>query len=151
MEEIAAKNAASFKNQKGIASIAEYRTPGGPKVILAKSLGYMNESGSPAQQLLKFYSLEPSSMIVIHDELDLEFGDIRSKFDGGHAGHNGLRDITEKCGSGYHRVRFGIGRPPGQMDVAAFVLKNFNADERAKLRELVNRAIEKVEGIVLAP
>jgi PTH1 family peptidyl-tRNA hydrolase len=151
VEEIAAKHSASFKTHKSIASTAEYRIPGGPKVILARSLGYMNESGNPAQQLLSFYSLETSSLIVVHDELDLEFGDIRTKFDGGHAGHNGLRDITEKCGSEYHRVRFGIGRPPGQMDVAAFVLKNFNSEERSRLRELVDLTIEKVEGLVLTP
>lgn len=150
VDEIAAQNNASFKSHKSGALVAEYRIIGGPKIVLAKSSGYMNLSGNPAKQLLQFYSIEPSSMIVIHDELDLEFGDVRSKFDGGHAGHNGLRDISEKCGTNYHRVRFGIGRPPGQMEVADFVLKNFNSEERAHLRELVGTAIEKFEGIVRA-
>lgn len=151
VEEIAAKHSVSFKNHKAIAATAEYRTPEGIKVVLAKSLGYMNESGNPAQQLLNFYSIETSSMIVIHDELDLDFSDVRVKFDGGHAGHNGLRDITNRCGSDYHRVRFGIGRPPGQMDVASFVLRNFNSEERVRLRELVDLTIEKVESLVLNP
>jgi PTH1 family peptidyl-tRNA hydrolase len=151
IDEIAAQNNLSCKSHKSGASVAEYRIIGGPKVVLAKGSGYMNLSGNPAKQLLQFYSIEPSSMIVIHDELDLEFGDVRSKFDGGHAGHNGLRDISEKCGTNYHRVRFGIGRPPGQMEVADFVLRNFNSEERSRLRELVGTAIEKFEGIVRAP
>lgn len=116
--------------------------------MLARSSGYMNESGNPAQHLLQFYSVEINHLIVVHDELDLDYGDVRAKFDGGHAGHNGLRDISEKCGTNYHRIRFGIGRPPGQMEVADFVLKNFNSEERSKLRELVDLAIDKVENLI---
>lgn len=148
VEEMAYEHSASFKAFKSFASVAEFRTPGGAKVVLAKSLGYMNESGNPAQLLLQFYSVETEHMIVVHDELDLEYGDVRSKFDGGHAGHNGLRDISEKCGTNYHRIRFGIGRPPGQMEVADFVLKNFNSEERSKLKELVTLAIDKVENLI---
>lgn len=145
---MAYEHSASFKVFKSFASVAEFRTPGGAKVVLAKSLGYMNESGNPAQLLLQFYSVETDHMIVVHDELDLDYGDVRSKFDGGHAGHNGLRDISEKCGTNYHRIRFGIGRPPGQMEVADFVLKNFNSEERSKLKELVTLAIDKVENLI---
>ncbi len=148
VEELAAKHSTSFKAFKSFASVSEYRTPAGAKIVIAKSSGYMNESGNPAQQLLKFYSVEIDHMIVLHDELDLEYGDVRAKFDGGHAGHNGLRDISEKCGTGYHRIRFGIGRPPGQMEVADFVLKNFNSEERSRLRELVDLAIDKVENLI---
>ena len=148
VEEMAYEYSASFKAFKSFASVAEFRTPGGAKVVLAKSLGYMNESGNPAQLLLQFYSVETDHMIVVHDELDLDYGDVRSKFDGGHAGHNGLRDISEKCGTNYHRIRFGIGRPPGQMEVADFVLKNFNSEERSKLKELVTLAIDKVENLI---
>ncbi len=145
---MAYEHSVSFKAFKSFASVAEFRIPGGPKVVLAKSSGYMNESGNPAQLLLQFYSVETDHMIVVHDELDLEYGDIRSKFDGGHAGHNGLRDISEKCGTNYHRIRFGIGRPVGQMEVADFVLKNFNSEERSKLKELVTLAIDKVENLI---
>lgn len=145
---MAYEHSATFKAFKSFASVAEFRIPGGAKVVLAKSLGYMNESGNPAQLLLQFYSVETDHMIVVHDELDLDYGDVRSKFDGGHAGHNGLRDISEKCGTNYHRIRFGIGRPPGQMEVADFVLKNFNSEERSKLKELVTLAIDKVENLI---
>jgi len=131
-----------------LAAVAEYRTAQGAKIVLARSSGYMNESGNPAQHLLQFYSVEIDHLIVVHDELDLDYGDVRAKFDGGHAGHNGLRDICEKCGTNYHRIRFGIGRPPGQMEVADFVLKNFNSEERSKLRELVDLAIDKVENLI---
>ena len=85
---------------------------------------------------------------MIHDELDLEYSDIRAKFDGGHAGHNGLRDISAKVGTNYHRVRFGIGRPDGQMPVADFVLRDFSASERKELASLIENACEKVAQLI---
>jgi len=108
----------------------------------------MNLSGNPVAKLLSFYSLDPERLVVIHDELDLEYQDIRNKFDGGHAGHNGLRDISAKVGTGYHRVRFGIGRPPGQMPVSDFVLKDFSASERKELPSLIEVACEKVAQLI---
>ena len=104
----------------------------------------MNVSGSPVQKLLQFYSIPLDRLIVIHDELDIEFGELRKKFDGGHAGHNGLRDISAKCGTGYHRLRFGIGRPDGQMAVSDFVLQNFSTTERKELPVLIELAIDQV-------
>jgi PTH1 family peptidyl-tRNA hydrolase len=148
VDELAHELGASFKSHKSGSVIAEYRSPGGPKVVLAKSSGYMNLSGNPTSQLLQFFSLEPSQLIVIHDELDLPYGDVRTKFDGGHAGHNGLRDISEKCGTDYHRIRFGIGRPTNGQEVADFVLKNFNSEERERLKTLVDQAIQKIKSII---
>jgi PTH1 family peptidyl-tRNA hydrolase len=148
VEELARKHSVTFKALRSFASVAEYRLPAEVKVVVAKSAGYMNQSGNHAKQLQQFYAVELDHMIVVHDELDFEYGDVRTKFDGGHAGHNGLRDISEKCGTAYHRIRFGIGRPPGQMEVADFVLTNFNSDERSKLVELVNLAIDKVENLI---
>jgi PTH1 family peptidyl-tRNA hydrolase len=148
VDELAHDLGASFKSHKSGSVVAEYRSPGGPKIVLAKSTGYMNLSGNPASQLLQFFSLESDQLIVIHDELDLPFGEVRSKFDGGHAGHNGLRDISEKCGTEYHRIRFGIGRPTNGQEVADFVLKNFNSEERSKLKALVDQAIQKTKNII---
>lgn len=148
LDELAKKFSTSFSSHRTSAQVAEFKLVGGAKIILAKSNGYMNQSGGPVAALLKFYSLETDRLIVIHDELDLEFGDIRTKFDGGHAGHNGLRDISAKCGTGYHRVRFGIGRPPGSQPVADFVLSNFAKEERAELPVLIEHAVEKVAQIM---
>lgn len=148
VDEFAHELGASFKSHKSGSVVAEHRSPGGPKIVLAKSTGYMNLSGNPTSQLLQFFSLDPDNLIVIHDELDLPFGEVRNKFDGGHAGHNGLRDISEKCGTNYHRVRFGIGRPTNGQEVADFVLKNFNAEERSKLKDLVDLAIQKTKNII---
>ncbi|PWL20682.1 MAG: aminoacyl-tRNA hydrolase [Candidatus Aquiluna sp. XM-24bin5] len=148
VDELAKKFGSSFRSHKSGSLVAEYKMVGGGKIVLAKSTSFMNLSGNPVSKLLKFYSLDPTSLVVIHDELDIDFTDIRVKFDGGHAGHNGLRDISAKVGTNYHRVRFGIGRPPGQMPVADYVLKDFSASERKELGALIDEACEKVAQLV---
>ncbi|MEO0313244.1 MAG: hypothetical protein RL140_474 [Actinomycetota bacterium] len=122
---------------------------GGEKIVLAKPLSYMNTSGGPVSSLAKFYGIEPDHIIVIHDELDIPAEDIRIKFGGGHAGHNGLRDIISALGTNdYIRVRVGIGRPPGQMDTAAFVLKDFSSAEKKELPTTLELAADAVEAII---
>ena len=148
VDELAKKFGVGFKSHKSGSLVAEYKMFGGSKIVLAKSTSFMNLSGNPVAKLLSFYSLDPERLVVIHDELDLEYQDIRNKFDGGHAGHNGLRDISAKVGTGYHRVRFGIGRPPAQMPVADFVLKDFSASERKELPSLIEVACEKVAQLI---
>jgi peptidyl-tRNA hydrolase, PTH1 family len=143
LDVLADKHSQRFKSHKTGTLVAE--VPHAPqKLILAKSQGFMNVSGSPVQKLLQFYSIPLHRLIVIHDELDIEFGELRKKFDGGHAGHNGLRDISAKCGTGYHRLRLGIGRPDGQMAVSDFVLQNFSTTERKELTVLIELAIDQV-------
>ena len=148
VDELAKKFGSSFRSHKSGSMVAEYKLVGGGKIVLAKSTSFMNLSGNPVSKLLKFYSLDPTRLVVIHDELDIDFTDIRVKFDGGHAGHNGLRDISAKVGTNYHRVRFGIGRPPGQMPVADYVLKDFSASERKELGALIDEACKKVAQLV---
>lgn len=148
VDDLARRFSTKFKSHRSGSLVAEFKMVGGSKIVLAKSTGFMNLSGNPVSKLLKFYSIETSRLIVVHDELDLPFGEIRTKFDGGHAGHNGLRDITQKCGSAYHRVRFGIGRPPGQMPVADFVLRDFASKEKSELPALVAVSAEKVAEII---
>ena len=145
---LASRISAKYKNHKSLALVAEGRLPGKDKVILAKSMGFMNLSGNPVQQLMKFFSVPIEKVIVVHDELDIPFGELRTKFSGGHAGHNGLRDIIAKSGNDFHRVRFGIGRPPGQMEVAAFVLQDFSSAERKELPVLLELAADKVEDLL---
>ena len=143
LDVMADKHSQRFKSHKTGTLVAEV-PQSSQKLILAKSQGFMNVSGSPVQKLLQFYSIPLERLIVVHDELDIEFGELRKKFDGGHAGHNGLRDISAKCGTGYHRLRFGIGRPDGHMAVSDFVLQNFSTAERKELPVLIELAIDHV-------
>jgi PTH1 family peptidyl-tRNA hydrolase len=147
---LADRISASFKSHKANASVAEGRLGfGGPKVILAKPGTYMNNSGGPVAGLMKFYDVAIQNVIVIHDELDIDAGAVRVKQAGGHAGHNGLRDIIAAADSNdFARVRVGIGRPPGRMDAADFVLKNFSGDERKELPLLLALSADAVEEIV---
>ncbi len=149
--ELGTRMSARFKRHRANAMVAEVRAGiGGPKLILAGTNTYMNLSGGPVANLLKFYKLEPSRLIVVHDELDIPFDTVRLKFGGGHGGHNGLRDIVSAVGTGdFVRVRVGIGRPPGRQDAADFVLKDFSSTERASLPSLLSDAADAVEAITL--
>ena len=149
-DELAARLGAAFKSHKTPARVAEgFLRPGGPKLVIAKPNGYMNTSGGPVSALLKFYSLAPSRLIVVHDELDIPFDTVRLKQGGGHGGHNGLRDIAKAVDSGdFTRVRVGIGRPPGRQDAADFVLKDFSGTERSALPNLLSDAADAVETVV---
>lgn len=139
LAELAGRTGSSFRSHKANAHVAEGRTaPGQPRLILAKPGSFMNLSGGPVAALLKFYSLTPSRLIVLHDELDLPFDTVRLKSGGGHGGHNGLRDIIAATGTpDFIRVRIGIGRPPGRQPAADFVLKDFSSTERDVLPNLI--------------
>jgi peptidyl-tRNA hydrolase, PTH1 family len=119
---------------------------GNRSVVLAKPRTYMNESGRQVAPLAKFYSVPPADIVVIHDELDIDFGRIRLKLGGGVAGHNGLRSVASALGtSDFQRVRVGIGRPPGRKDPAAFVLENFTAGERPEVGVICEQAADATE------
>lgn len=145
--ELAERMRAPFKSHKTNARIAEGRiVPGGPRFIVANPNTYMNVSGGPVNGLLKFYGLAPERLIVVHDELDIPFDTLKLKQGGGHGGHNGLRDIIAAAGSpDFLRVRVGIGRPPGRMQAADFVLQNFSAEERKVLPNVIVDAADAVE------
>jgi aminoacyl-tRNA hydrolase len=145
LDELAKEVGGSFKKHaKASAVVVEGRLGfGGPKVILMKSLGYMNTSGGPVSAVAKFYGIDPDHIIVVHDELDIPFDTIKLKIGGGEGGHNGLRDITKALGTkDYYRVRTGIGRPPGRMDTADFVLKPFSSTEAKDLPFLISNAAD---------
>ena len=121
----------------------------GQAVVLAVPMSYMNLSGGPVSSLVKYQSVEPTAVIVVHDELDVPFGTVKLKRGGGSAGHNGLKDITKALGTPeYIRVRVGIGRPPGRMDAATFVLKPFSAAERKELDMLIVDGADAVEAVL---
>jgi PTH1 family peptidyl-tRNA hydrolase len=122
---------------------------GGRSIVLAKPRCYMNESGRQVGPLAKFYSVAPADIVVIHDELDIEFGRIRLKVGGGVAGHNGLRSVASALGTNdFQRVRIGIGRPPGRMEGAAFVLGNFSAAEWKEVPTICEQAADATELLV---
>jgi peptidyl-tRNA hydrolase, PTH1 family len=139
---LAERMGARFKRDRSRAAVADGRLAGLP-VTLAKPLSFMNLSGRPVAALRSFYKVPPERIVVVHDELDIPFGAIRLKLGGGDNGHNGLRSITAALGTrDYFRVRVGIGRPPGRMDPADFVLHDFSVPERKLLPEVLERAAD---------
>ncbi|MEU8973116.1 aminoacyl-tRNA hydrolase [Streptomyces monashensis] len=134
---------------KAQAQVLEGRIgPAGPasrRVVLVKPASYMNLSGGPVNALKDFYKVPLANVVAVHDELDIDYGVLRLKLGGGDNGHNGLKSMTKAMGADYHRVRFGIGRPPGRMQVADFVLKDFSSAERKELDYFVDRAADAVE------
>ena len=146
---LATRAGASFKaHKKSGADVATGRLAGRP-IILGKPRSYMNESGRQVAALAKFYSVPPTGLVVIHDELDIDFGRIRLKFSGGVAGHNGLRSVASALSTNdFHRVRIGIGRPPGRKEPAAFVLENFTAAERPEVPVICEQAADATELLI---
>jgi PTH1 family peptidyl-tRNA hydrolase len=142
--ELASRMSATFKSSRSNALVAEGRA-GETRFVLAKPLSFMNLSGGPTSALLKYYKLDVSRLIVVHDELDIPFDTLRLKVGGGNGGHNGIRDISSALGPDFVRVRVGIGRPPGRMDAAAYVLQNFSGAERDVLPNLISDAADAVE------
>ncbi len=118
----------------------------GPRVVLAKPTTYMNTSGGPVSGLARYYDVGADRVVVVHDEVDIPFDTIKLKIGGGEGGHNGLRDVSKALGTrDYLRVRVGVGRPPGRMDTADYVLRDFSATERKDLPILVDDAADAVE------
>jgi PTH1 family peptidyl-tRNA hydrolase len=159
VDELAGRTSASLRTHKARAAVAEIRLPvpagatatagPGSRAVIARPLSYMNESGGPVAGLLSFYKIPVENLIVIHDELDIPFADVRLKLGGGEGGHNGLRSITRSVGTrDYLRVRVGIGRPPGRMDPAAYVLHDFAGPERSEVPLLISDAADAAERLV---
>jgi PTH1 family peptidyl-tRNA hydrolase len=155
IDELARRMSAAFSAPRGMrADVAEARLgPPGPdnlRVALVKSRTFMNETGGPVSKLLAYYKIEPDRLVVVHDELDLDPGQLRVKFAGGDNGHNGLKSIRKALGSGdFYRVRFGVGRPPGRQDPADFLLSNFPAGEREAVGLEIQRTADAVESLLL--
>ena len=137
-----------WKTQLGalvaLTTVADPEAEGGRReVVLVKPQSFMNTSGGPISKLCAAYKVKPQELLVIHDELDIPEGDVRIKVGGGHAGHNGLRSIIDKLGSrDFSRVRVGIGKPPGRMDGATYVLKQLRGREQEEFDVTVHQAAE---------
>lgn len=150
VNELADRNAQRWNTHKAGAAVAEFRLGiGGPKIVLAKPATYMNLSGKPVAALLKFFNIGPENLIVVHDELDIDFDNIRLKRGGGEGGHNGLKSTSQALGTkDYLRVRTGIGRPPGRMAPADYVLRPFSSTEHKTLALHIDRAADAVEALI---
>ncbi|WP_300645109.1 aminoacyl-tRNA hydrolase [Nocardioides sp.] len=153
-DELARRMGSGFRAHKsGRADVVEGRLtpPGvpGPRVVLARPRCYMNEVGGPVKALATFYKVAPAQVVAIHDELDIAFDTMRVKLGGGDNGHNGLKSMRSSLGTGdFHRVRVGIGRPPGRQEVADFVLSDYSSAERKVLPFVVDTAADAVESLV---
>lgn len=148
LEELLARTGEKLRSHKSGCAIAETHLAG-EKVTLARPASYMNESGRPVGMLLRFYKAEPARLIVVHDELDIPFEEVRIKWGGGTAGHNGLKSVGSHLGTkDFTRVRVGVSRPPGRKEAADYVLETFAARERKELPEIVSRAADAVEKVV---
>lgn len=149
IDELAQRFTSPLKRHKrALAEVAEIKI-GEHKVVIAKPLSYMNESGGPVKALASFYKVPLEQIIVLHDELDIPLGTIRLKLGGGDNGHNGLKSIRGAFGRGeWHRVRLGIGRPPGNQDPSDFVLKPFSSTENVEVAVLRENGAEATQKLI---
>ncbi len=152
IDELARRHSVKFSSHKSRTDIAAFKLGVGidaHSVIIGKSKSYMNETGGPVKALANFYSVEPTKIIALHDELDIPFAAIRTKLAGGDNGHNGLKSMTSSFGTpDYYRIRLGIGRPMGEQDPADFVLKAFSKVEQKELPEFIDRGADVVESLI---
>jgi PTH1 family peptidyl-tRNA hydrolase len=148
LDELARRAGGRFTSHKAGADVLETRLTG-RRVVLARPRSFMNVSGSAVAGTARFFTIPPTDVVVVHDDLDLDYGVLKLKRGGGEGGHNGLRSISACLGSrDYLRVRFGIGRPPGRMDPVDFVLGDFSAVQRRELDLLVVRCADAVEQLL---
>lgn len=161
VDELARRARGAFAASRGLrAEVCETRlsasgigviAPDADRVVLLKSRTYMNESGIAVAKAAAFYKVPPAAIVAIHDELDLDLGQLRLKFGGGDNGHNGLKSLRAHLGTGeYYRVRFGIGRPPGRQDPADYVLRPIPAALREEYALQTQRAADAVEALLTA-
>ena len=156
VEELARQTRGTLKQHKAAqARAAEVRLGTlagglpGPRAVLAVPMTYMNLSGGPVAGLASFFKVPPEQVVVVHDELDIDFGSVRLKRGGGEGGHNGLRSVSQSLGTrDYLRVRLGIGRPPGRQDPADYVLSDFPARDRVEVELLVGEGADAVLDLV---
>lgn len=148
LDRLAAAHGTAFSKKQGDSLVASIRLNGTP-VILAKPQTYMNLSGRAVRSLVTFYKLPLERLLVCFDDLDLPVGRLRIRPEGGSAGQNGMRSIFEHLGTqAFPRLRIGIGRPPGRMDPAAYVLQDFRGEDLDLIDATLDRAVGAIECII---
>ncbi|MDH4110544.1 MAG: aminoacyl-tRNA hydrolase [Gammaproteobacteria bacterium] len=141
-DEIARRAGAEFRYEKRFDAEVAKATIFGSDIWIVKPMSYMNLSGGPIRAVLDYYRLTPASLLVAHDEIDLEPGIVRLKLGGGHGGHNGLRDIIRHCGADFMRLRIGVGHPGDKDKVTGYVLGTPSKDVEAVLQRGVDEAAD---------
>ena len=121
---------------------------GEKKVYAIKPLTFMNNSGICIRELIEYFKIDVENIIVFHDDIDVEFGKIKTKFSGSNAGHNGIASIDKFIGKEYSRVRIGIGKPRDNMEVSDFVLQNFDEDEMLRLEKITNNITDSISILI---
>jgi peptidyl-tRNA hydrolase, PTH1 family len=147
LQELLERAGARTKSHKSGCLVAETRLAG-ESVVLARPTSYMNESGRPVSALVRYFKIAVERLVVVHDEIDIPFGEVRVKVGGGTAGHNGLNSIVPHLGKDFVRVRVGVGRPRGRREAADHVLAEFTSGERKELPFMVDRAADAVEAVL---
>lgn len=147
VDRLAAKHGLLSNRVQNKALVANGRLSHHP-VILAKPQTMMNGSGDAVGPLAKFYKVPPANVLVIYDEIDIEFGMVRIREKGSSGGHNGMRSIIQHLGQEFPRIRLGIGRPAGKMPVHAYVLQDFAKDELPLVDEMLETAVSAIETFV---
>lgn len=149
LDEIGRELGVAFRVSPANALVADYHGPAS-RIVLAKPQTFVNQSGDSVRALADWFNLSPSDILVVHDDIDIPFGEVRVKQGGGSGGHRGLESVTERLNAEhFHRVRVGVGRPPGKKDPAEYVLEPFSAAERKEMDVVVREAAEAV--LSLAP
>jgi PTH1 family peptidyl-tRNA hydrolase len=151
LDHLAAAHGLTFDKRQKNARVA-LGTLAGRSVVLAKPQTFMNESGRAVAALYKFYQVEPLRLLVVYDDIDLPLGTLRLRSEGGAGGHKGMGSIIEHLSKqrGFPRLRLGVGRPPGRMEAAAYVLQDFQAEELPVLEETLARAVKSIEQWLVA-
>jgi PTH1 family peptidyl-tRNA hydrolase len=148
LDRVAKEMGSTFRRRQAGSLVTDGRLEG-LKVILAKPQGFMNTSGGPVSSLVRFFQIPLEQLLVVHDDLDLPLGTIRLRGSGGSAGHRGMQSIITRLGSqDFPRLRIGIGRPPGRMDPADFVLKDFSESEAELLEFTLVRGMDCVRAML---
>ncbi len=147
VERLAAQNQLSFGKVQSKGLLGSGRI-GGVPLILLKPQTYMNSSGDCVAAIARYYKISAANVLIVYDELDLPFGTLRLRGKGGAGGHNGMRSIIQHMGNTFPRLRLGVGRPPGRMPVAAYVLQNFGNADQALLDDLLDEAVRAIETYV---
>lgn len=147
VDRLAARHAIDLTRVQSKAIVGSGRIAERP-VILAKPQTFMNLSGEAVGRLAGYYRVPPGNLLVIYDELDIPFGVLRLREKGGAGGHNGMRSVIAQLGNDFARLRLGIGRPPGRMDPAAYVLQDFGRDELPVVSEMLDTAVAAIESFV---
>ena len=144
VDELARRHDGAFRHdRRHDAEVARIEV-GGTDLWLIKPMAYMNESGGPLRSFLAYYRIALDETLVAHDEIDLPVGTLRMKRNGGHGGHNGLRDIIALCGREFARLRVGVGHPGSKDQVVSYVLRRAPAEEQERLNEAIDKAADVV-------